>query len=156
MLRQHALGIDGLSTAIPDEVVGDAGKEEWGQARPAIANERLSVNRAGQVVLTLKTAYRDGTLRRARFRGKQRGSSALANDSLCSLRTSVASRATSLFSRLNRWIRLLRFAKQHHSREAPIAFIESHRCNAARHSDIYALRIDKRQPACGARDGRCT
>jgi len=24
------------------------------------------------------------------------------------------------------WIRLLRFAKQHHSREAPIAFIESH------------------------------
>ena len=29
--------------------------------RPAIANERLSVNRAGQVVLKLKTAYRDGT-----------------------------------------------------------------------------------------------
>ena len=29
--------------------------------RPAIANERLSVNRAGQVVLKLKTAFRDGT-----------------------------------------------------------------------------------------------
>ena len=29
--------------------------------RPAIANERLSVNRAGQVVLKLKTTYRDGT-----------------------------------------------------------------------------------------------
>ena len=29
--------------------------------RPAIANERLSVNRAGQVVLKLKTPYRDGT-----------------------------------------------------------------------------------------------
>ena len=30
-------------------------------ARPAIANERLSVNRQGQVVLRLKTAWRDGT-----------------------------------------------------------------------------------------------
>ncbi len=29
--------------------------------RPAIANERLSVSRAGQVVLKLKTPYRDGT-----------------------------------------------------------------------------------------------
>ncbi len=29
--------------------------------RPAIANERLGVNRAGQVVLKLKTPYRDGT-----------------------------------------------------------------------------------------------
>jgi hypothetical protein len=29
--------------------------------RPAIANERLSVNHAEQVVLKLKTAYRDGT-----------------------------------------------------------------------------------------------
>jgi len=29
--------------------------------RPAIANERLSVNYAGQVVLKLKTSYRDGT-----------------------------------------------------------------------------------------------
>jgi hypothetical protein len=29
--------------------------------RPAIANARLSVNRAGQVVLKLKTAYRNGT-----------------------------------------------------------------------------------------------
>ena len=29
--------------------------------RPAIANERLRVNRAGQVVLKLKTAWRDGT-----------------------------------------------------------------------------------------------
>ena len=29
--------------------------------RPAIANERVSVNRAGQVVLKLKTPYRDGT-----------------------------------------------------------------------------------------------
>lgn len=29
--------------------------------RPAIANERLTFNRAGQVVLTLKTPYRDGT-----------------------------------------------------------------------------------------------
>ncbi|MGH8654246.1 MAG: transposase [Gammaproteobacteria bacterium] len=29
--------------------------------RPAIANERLTRNRAGQVVLTLKTPYRDGT-----------------------------------------------------------------------------------------------
>ena len=29
--------------------------------RPAIANERLSVNRAGQVVLKLKTPYRNGT-----------------------------------------------------------------------------------------------
>ena len=29
--------------------------------RPAIANERLALNRAGQVVLTLKTPYRDGT-----------------------------------------------------------------------------------------------
>ncbi|MGH2524119.1 MAG: transposase [Anaerolineales bacterium] len=28
---------------------------------PAIANERLALNRAGQVVLTLKTPYRDGT-----------------------------------------------------------------------------------------------
>ena len=30
-------------------------------ARPAIANERLSVNREGNVVLKLKTAYRNGT-----------------------------------------------------------------------------------------------
>src|SRR5262245_24112402 len=29
--------------------------------RPAIANERRSVNHAGQVVLKLKTPYRDGT-----------------------------------------------------------------------------------------------
>jgi putative transposase len=29
--------------------------------RPAIANERPTLNRAGQVVLTLKTPYRDGT-----------------------------------------------------------------------------------------------
>ena len=29
--------------------------------RPAIASERVSVNRAGQVVLKLKTPYRDGT-----------------------------------------------------------------------------------------------
>jgi Putative transposase len=29
--------------------------------RPAIANERLTLNSAGQVVLTLKTAYRDST-----------------------------------------------------------------------------------------------
>jgi hypothetical protein len=29
--------------------------------RPAMANERLTLNRAGQVVLTLKTPYRDGT-----------------------------------------------------------------------------------------------
>jgi hypothetical protein len=29
--------------------------------RPPIANERLALNRAGQVVLTLKTPYRDGT-----------------------------------------------------------------------------------------------
>lgn len=29
--------------------------------RPAIANERLRVNHAGQVVLELKTRYRDGT-----------------------------------------------------------------------------------------------
>jgi hypothetical protein len=29
--------------------------------RPAIANERLSVNEAGQIVLKLKTPYRDGT-----------------------------------------------------------------------------------------------
>jgi hypothetical protein len=29
--------------------------------RPAIANERLRVNHAGQVVLELKTPYRDGT-----------------------------------------------------------------------------------------------
>jgi hypothetical protein len=29
--------------------------------RPAIANERLALNRAGQVVLTLKTPYREGT-----------------------------------------------------------------------------------------------
>jgi len=29
--------------------------------RPAIANERLAINPAGQVVLTLKTPYRDGT-----------------------------------------------------------------------------------------------
>ncbi|MGH8652988.1 MAG: transposase [Gammaproteobacteria bacterium] len=29
--------------------------------RPAITNERLTLNRAGQVVLTLKTPYRDGT-----------------------------------------------------------------------------------------------
>jgi hypothetical protein len=29
--------------------------------RPALANERLTLNRAGQVVLTLKTPYRDGT-----------------------------------------------------------------------------------------------
>jgi hypothetical protein len=29
--------------------------------RPAIANERLALNRAGQVVLTLKTPYLDGT-----------------------------------------------------------------------------------------------
>ncbi|MGH8491355.1 MAG: transposase [Gammaproteobacteria bacterium] len=28
---------------------------------PAIANDRLAFNRAGQVVLTLKTPYRDGT-----------------------------------------------------------------------------------------------
>jgi hypothetical protein len=31
--------------------------------RPAIANERLALNRTGQVVLTLKTPYRDGTTR---------------------------------------------------------------------------------------------
>ncbi len=37
--------------------------EQWCRyiTRPAIANERLSVNPAGQVVLTLKTPYRDGT-----------------------------------------------------------------------------------------------
>ncbi len=29
--------------------------------RPVIANERLGLNRAGQVVLTLKTPYREGT-----------------------------------------------------------------------------------------------
>ena len=29
--------------------------------RPAIANERLKLNRAGQVVLQLKSAYQDGT-----------------------------------------------------------------------------------------------
>ncbi len=29
--------------------------------RPAIANERLTLSQAGQVVLTLKTPYRDGT-----------------------------------------------------------------------------------------------
>ncbi len=29
--------------------------------RPAIANERLALNSAGQVVLTLETPYRDGT-----------------------------------------------------------------------------------------------
>jgi hypothetical protein len=29
--------------------------------RPTIANERLTLNRAGQVVLTLKTPYREGT-----------------------------------------------------------------------------------------------
>ncbi|MGH8569983.1 MAG: transposase [Gammaproteobacteria bacterium] len=29
--------------------------------RPAIANERLALNQAGQVVLTLKTPYREGT-----------------------------------------------------------------------------------------------
>ncbi|MGH8583107.1 MAG: transposase [Gammaproteobacteria bacterium] len=29
--------------------------------RPAIANEQLALNRAAQVVLTLKTPYRDGT-----------------------------------------------------------------------------------------------
>jgi hypothetical protein len=29
--------------------------------RPAVANERLTLNRAGQVALTLKTPYRDGT-----------------------------------------------------------------------------------------------
>ena len=29
--------------------------------RPALANERLALNRAGQVVLALKTPYRDGT-----------------------------------------------------------------------------------------------
>jgi hypothetical protein len=29
--------------------------------RPAVANERLTLNRAGQMVLTLKTPYRDGT-----------------------------------------------------------------------------------------------
>ena len=28
--------------------------------RPAIANERLALNRAGQVVLTVKTPYREG------------------------------------------------------------------------------------------------
>ncbi len=30
-------------------------------ARPAIANERLKCNRAGQVVLQLKSSYKDGT-----------------------------------------------------------------------------------------------
>jgi hypothetical protein len=30
--------------------------------RPAIANEHLTLNDAGQVVLTLKTPYRDGTM----------------------------------------------------------------------------------------------
>jgi putative transposase len=29
--------------------------------RPAVANERLTRNHAGQVVLTLRTPYRDGT-----------------------------------------------------------------------------------------------
>jgi Putative transposase. len=29
--------------------------------RPTVANERLTLNRAGQGVLTLKTPYRDGT-----------------------------------------------------------------------------------------------
>ena len=29
--------------------------------RPAIANERLKLNRAGQVVLQLKSPYKDGT-----------------------------------------------------------------------------------------------
>ena len=36
-------------------------KRPFSITRPAIANERLSVNRAGQVVLKLKTAWRDGT-----------------------------------------------------------------------------------------------
>ena len=31
--------------------------------RPALANERLQINAAGQVVLKLKTAWRDGTTR---------------------------------------------------------------------------------------------
>jgi len=31
--------------------------------RPAIANERLKRNRTGQVVLQLKSAYKDGTTR---------------------------------------------------------------------------------------------
>ena len=30
--------------------------------RPALANERVQCNAAGQVVLTLKTAWRDGTM----------------------------------------------------------------------------------------------
>jgi hypothetical protein len=30
-------------------------------ARPALANERVQTNAAGQVVLRLKTAWRDGT-----------------------------------------------------------------------------------------------
>jgi len=50
---------------------------------------------------------------------------------------------------------LLRFAKQHHSLQAAIAFIESHRCNASRHSNIDGLRIESRELPCCARDGRC-
>jgi hypothetical protein len=53
-------------TRKPGPGIGPAGRAEDATlcryiTRPAIANERLTLNRAGQVVLTLKTPYRDGT-----------------------------------------------------------------------------------------------
>ena len=53
-------------TRKPGPGIGPAGRAEDATlcryiTRPAIANERLALNRAGQVVLTLKTPYRDGT-----------------------------------------------------------------------------------------------
>jgi hypothetical protein len=60
-------------------------------------------------------------------------------------------------SKLLNWrIRFLRFAKQHHSLDAPIAFIESHRCHASRHSNVYRLRIEKPQLPCCARACICS
>ena len=53
-------------TRKPGPGIGPAGRAEDATlycyiTRPAIANERLALNRAGQVVLTLKTPYREGT-----------------------------------------------------------------------------------------------
>ncbi|MGH8582448.1 MAG: transposase [Gammaproteobacteria bacterium] len=52
----------------PNKIIRIHKKERYKDAtlcctitRPAFANERLTLNRAGQVVLTLKTPYRDGT-----------------------------------------------------------------------------------------------
>jgi hypothetical protein len=86
---------------------------------------------------------------------ESRPAPALTGEKLQALQGKIITRVLRRLTRLVWWIRLLRFAKQHHSLQAPIAFIESHRCNASRHSNVYCPRIEKPQLPCCARDGRC-